>query len=87
VGHTLRSSSLLGVEASLARVSQSSLKTDGGATRVVHVAPSWRLRRRQAEAGRVNATGCVRPCYPCFAVFLLLGPRGVVVILAFCLGL
>jgi hypothetical protein len=32
VGHTSRSSSLLGVEASLTRVSQSDLKTDGGAT-------------------------------------------------------
>jgi hypothetical protein len=32
VGHTLRSSSLLHVEASRARVSQSSLKTDGGVT-------------------------------------------------------
>jgi hypothetical protein len=32
VGHTSRSSSLLGVEASLAMVSQSSLKTGGGAT-------------------------------------------------------
>jgi hypothetical protein len=32
VGHTSRSSSLLGVKASLARVSQSGLKTDGGAT-------------------------------------------------------
>jgi hypothetical protein len=31
-GHTSRSSSLLGVEASLARLSQSDLKTDGGAT-------------------------------------------------------
>jgi hypothetical protein len=31
-GHASRSSSLLGVEASLARVSQSDLKTDGGAT-------------------------------------------------------
>jgi hypothetical protein len=31
-GHASRSSSLLGVEASLARVSQSGLKTDGGAT-------------------------------------------------------
>jgi hypothetical protein len=30
-GHTLRSSSLLGVEASLARVSQSGLKTGEGA--------------------------------------------------------
>jgi hypothetical protein len=32
VGHALRSSSLLGVEASLARVFQSGLKTDGGVT-------------------------------------------------------
>jgi hypothetical protein len=32
VGHTSRSNSLLGVEASLARVSQSVLKTGGGAT-------------------------------------------------------
>jgi hypothetical protein len=32
VGHVLRSSSLLGVEASLSRVSQSGLKTSGGAT-------------------------------------------------------
>jgi hypothetical protein len=32
-GHTWRSSVLLCVEASLARVSQSGLKTDGGATR------------------------------------------------------
>jgi hypothetical protein len=32
VGHASRSSSLLGVEASLARVSQSHLKTDRGVT-------------------------------------------------------
>jgi hypothetical protein len=32
VGYVLRSSSLLGVEAGLARVSQSDLKTGGGAT-------------------------------------------------------
>jgi hypothetical protein len=88
VGHASRSSSLLDVEASLTRVSQSGLKTFAEARlRVVHVAPSRRLRRRQAEAGRVDAMGCVGPCYPCFTVFLLLGPRGVVVILAFCLGL
>jgi hypothetical protein len=31
-GHVLRSSSLFGVEASLARVSQSDLKTGGGVT-------------------------------------------------------
>jgi hypothetical protein len=55
--------------------------------RVVHVTLSRKLRRRQAEYGRVDATGCVRPYYSCFAVFFLLGPRGVVVILAFCLCL
>jgi hypothetical protein len=32
VGHALRSSGLLGVEASLTKVSQSDLKTGGGAT-------------------------------------------------------
>jgi hypothetical protein len=32
VGHALRSSSLLGMEASLARFSQSGLKTGGGTT-------------------------------------------------------
>jgi hypothetical protein len=32
VGHASRSNSLLGVEASLTRVSQSDLKTGGGAT-------------------------------------------------------
>jgi hypothetical protein len=47
---------------------------------VVHVTPSWRLHRRQVEDGRVNATGCVGPCYPTFAVFNVLGPRGIVVI-------
>jgi hypothetical protein len=31
-GHASRSSSLLGIEASLARISQSDLKTGGGAT-------------------------------------------------------
>jgi hypothetical protein len=67
-GHALKSSSLLDVKVSLARVFQSGLKTDGGAT-------TQRLRRKQAEAGRVDMTGCVGPCYPCFTVFLLLGPR------------
>jgi hypothetical protein len=55
--------------------------------RVVHVAPSRRLCRRQAEARRVDATGCVRPCYHCFIVFLLLDPRGIVAILVFYLRL
>jgi hypothetical protein len=44
------------------------------------VVPSQRLRRRQGEDGRVDAMGCVGLCYPCFTVFFLLDPSGVVVI-------
>jgi hypothetical protein len=80
MGHVSRSSGLLHVEASLARVSQSGLKIGGGTMVGVHVAPSRRLRRRQAEDGWANATGDVGPCYPTFVVFNVLGPRGIVVI-------
>jgi hypothetical protein len=80
VEHASRSSGLLRVKASLTRISESGLKTGGGATRVVHVAPSQRLRRKQIEDGRVDAMGCVRPCYPTFVVFNVLGPRGIIVI-------
>jgi hypothetical protein len=58
-----RSSGLIHMEASLARVFQSGLKTGGGMMRVVHVAPSRRLRWRQVEDGRVDATDCVGSCY------------------------
>jgi hypothetical protein len=51
--------------------------------RVLHVAPSWRSRADQVKDGRVDAMGCVRPCYPSFAVFDVLSPRG---ILVFCLS-
>jgi hypothetical protein len=44
------------------------------------VIPSRRLRRRQVEDGRVNATDYVGPCYPTFAVFNVLDPKGIVVI-------
>jgi hypothetical protein len=64
VGHTSRSSGLLCVEASWTRVSQSGLKTGGGVTVVVHIAPSRRLHRGQVEDEWVNATGYVGPCYP-----------------------
>jgi hypothetical protein len=87
VGHTSRSSSLLGVEASLARVFQSGLKTGGGATTGGARGTIRKVRRRQAEDGRADAMCYVGPCHPCFVVFLLLGARGVVVILAFCLVL
>jgi hypothetical protein len=39
----------------------------------MHVAPSRRLHLRQVEDGQVDVTGCVRPCYPTFAVFNVLG--------------
>jgi hypothetical protein len=51
--------------------------------RMVHVTPSQRLRRRQDKDGRVDVTGYVGPCYPCFAVFFLLGRRGIVIIYPF----
>jgi hypothetical protein len=47
---------------------------------VVHMTPSRRLHRSQVEDGWVDATGCVGPCYPCFAIFILLGPMCIVVI-------
>jgi hypothetical protein len=53
-GHALRSSSLLHLEASWARVSQSSLKTGGGATRMVHVASSRRSRGDKVEDQRTS---------------------------------
>jgi hypothetical protein len=39
--------------------------------RVVHVTPSLRLRQTQVDDGRIDAMGCVGPCYLCFAVFIL----------------
>jgi hypothetical protein len=71
------------VQVSLARVSQSSLKTGGGVTTGGARGTIARLLRGQAEDGWIDATGCVRPCYPCFTVFFLLDPRGVVVIYPF----
>jgi hypothetical protein len=63
VGHTLRSSGLLRMKVSRARISQSSLKTGGGAARMVDVTSSRRLCRGQVEDGWVDAMGCVRSCY------------------------
>jgi hypothetical protein len=75
VGHTSRSSGLLHMEASLARVSQSGLKTGGGAT-----VGGTRGTITEVEDGRVDATGYVRACYPTFVDFNVLGHRGIVVI-------
>jgi hypothetical protein len=43
------------------------------------MAPSQRLRRDQVKDERVDATGCVGPYYPYFAVFYVLGSRGILV--------
>jgi hypothetical protein len=47
---------------------------------VVHVTLSRRLHRRQVEDERVDVMGYVGSCYPTFAVFIVLDPRGIVVI-------
>jgi hypothetical protein len=60
--------------------SHSGLKIDGGATRMVHAASSWRLRRGQVKDGRVDAMDCARRCYPYFTVFFKLDHRGNLVI-------
>jgi hypothetical protein len=50
---------------------------------MVHVASSRRSRGDEAENGWVDAMGCAGPFYPNFIIFIVLGPRG---ILVFCLG-
>jgi hypothetical protein len=71
---------LLHLEASRARVSQSSLKTSGGAVQMVHVSSSWRSRGDEAKDGRVNAMGCIILFYPNFVVFVVLVHNGSLVI-------
>jgi hypothetical protein len=77
--HTSRSSGLLWHEASQDRVSQSSLKTGGGAARIVHVTSSQRLIRVETKDGRVDVMSYIRPFYPNFAVFIVLGSKGILV--------
>jgi hypothetical protein len=61
--HTSRFSGLLRLKASRARVSQSDLKTSGGAARMVHVVSSWRLRGDEAEEGQTDVMGYIRLFY------------------------
>jgi hypothetical protein len=75
-GHASRSSGLLRLEASRTRVSQSSFKTDGGTTQMVHVVSSQRSRGYEVEDGRVDATSCIELFYPNFTVFVVLGHKG-----------
>jgi hypothetical protein len=80
VGHASKSSGLLRLEMSRARVSQSSLKTGGGVTWMVHVASSQRLRGDEAEDGRVDVTCRIRLFYPNFIIFIVLGHKSSLVI-------
>jgi hypothetical protein len=75
----LRSSALHHLEASQTRVSQSGLKTGADAVWMVHMVALWRLRRVEVEDGWVDATGCIKPFYPNFIVFYVLGTRGILV--------
>jgi hypothetical protein len=75
-----RSSCLLRLEASQARVSQSSLKTGRGTAQMVHVASSWRSHGDEDEKGPVDAMGCISLFYPNFVVFVVLGHMGSLVI-------
>jgi hypothetical protein len=80
VGHASRSSGLLHVDVSRARVFQSGLKTGGGAMAggargtIAEVASSSNRR----PTGRCD--GLCRTLLPLLAVFVLLGPRGIIVI-------
>jgi hypothetical protein len=74
-GQASRSSGLLHVKVSRARIFQFASKLVEAQRQVVHVAPSRRLRRDQVEDGWVNAMGCIGPCSPCFVVFFVLCPR------------
>jgi hypothetical protein len=47
---------------------------------MVHMASSRRSRGDDAEDGRVNAIGYIRLFYSNFTVFIVLGPRGILVI-------
>jgi hypothetical protein len=80
VEHASRSSGLLRLEASRARVSQSSLKTGGCAAQMVYITSSRRSCGDEVEDGFVDVTGCIRLWYPKFVIFIVLGYMGSLVI-------
>jgi hypothetical protein len=80
MGHASISSGLLRLEASPATVSQFASKLTEERRWVVHVKSSWRSRGDKAEDRRVDATGCIRLFYPNFVVFVVLSPRGILVL-------
>jgi hypothetical protein len=80
VGHTSTSSGFLRIEASQVRISPSSLKTDGGVTQIVLVAASQRSCGDETKDGWVDVMGCIRLFYPNFAIFVVLGHKGSLVV-------
>jgi hypothetical protein len=80
VGHASRSSGLLHLEASRARVSQFASKLAEERRRVVHVASSRRSHEDESEDGRADVTGCIELFYTYFVVFFVLGHEGSLVI-------
>jgi hypothetical protein len=79
VRHALRSSGSLRLKACRAGVFRFASKLTAERRHVVHVASSRRLREDEVEDGQVNATSYIRLFYPIFAVFILLGPRDILV--------
>jgi hypothetical protein len=47
---------------------------------MVHVISSWRSHGDEAKDERVNANGYIRLFYPNFAIFIVLGHKGSLVI-------
>jgi hypothetical protein len=47
---------------------------------VVHVASSWRSREDEVKDGWIDAMGCIGLFYLNFVVFVVIGPRGILVI-------
>jgi hypothetical protein len=70
VGHVLRSSGLLLLDASQVRVSQSGVKAGEGMAQMVHVASSWRLHRVEAEDGWIDAMAPSDPSTPTLSFLL-----------------
>jgi hypothetical protein len=75
-----KSSGLLRLKASRARVSQSSFKTSGGTSQIVHMTSSRMSREDEAEDRRVDAMDCIKLFYPNFAVFIVLDHKDSLVI-------
>jgi hypothetical protein len=48
--------------------------------RMVHVPSSRRSRGDESKDGRVDVMGCIRLFYPNFAIFIVLGRKGSLVI-------